>query len=197
MPWSGSAGSQTFSRTNGVHTGSTVYQQDAAASIGIRADYHDVHDQDIASGLSACLKQDGGTSMTAALPMGGNDLLNGGKIVGKRFIPTVVNLVDGASVSLDASAGEIFNLSSSTNPTILAPTNAIDGQKIVIRFAAQGSNRTLSLTTGSSGSFIFSTDIPALSATTSGTWDLIGAIFNSSDGTGGRWQVAAYIKGFS
>ena len=37
VPWSGSADSHQFLRTNRVHTGATVLQPDAAAAIGIGA----------------------------------------------------------------------------------------------------------------------------------------------------------------
>jgi hypothetical protein len=48
MPWAGGV----FSRTNGLHTGTTVWAQDAAAGIGITTGNHDTHDQDIAGGGS-------------------------------------------------------------------------------------------------------------------------------------------------
>ena len=71
MPWSGSPPSQQFSRTDGISTGDDTWQQAAAAPRNIEADDHDTHDQDIADGLNACLKKDGGNTATANIPMGG------------------------------------------------------------------------------------------------------------------------------
>jgi len=71
MSWSGSTGSQTFSRTDGTRTGSTTWQLADAAGRDIVASDHDVHDQDIADGVNSCLKKDGGNTATAHLPMGG------------------------------------------------------------------------------------------------------------------------------
>jgi hypothetical protein len=70
MPWSGGS-NQTFSRTDGVRTGATTWQQAQAASVPILSSAADVHDQDIADGINDCLKKDGGNHPTANLPMGG------------------------------------------------------------------------------------------------------------------------------
>lgn len=71
MPWSGSAGSQTYSRTDGTRTGSTTWQLADAAGVDIISPDHDTHDQDMADAISACLKKDGNNTATANLPMGG------------------------------------------------------------------------------------------------------------------------------
>ena len=67
MAWSGG----TFSRTNGVNSGSQTWQNDRDAGTKIRADRHDVHDQDMADGINACLHKGGQNTPTADLPMGG------------------------------------------------------------------------------------------------------------------------------
>ena len=64
-------GSQVFSRTNGVHSGTIVSQHDAAAGIGSRADFHD---QDQADGVYACLKKDGGSLVAGNIPRAGYKL---------------------------------------------------------------------------------------------------------------------------
>jgi hypothetical protein len=105
----------------------------------------------------------------------------------------VVALTDGANVAIDASLGSVFTLTAGGNRTILAPTNATSGQKIIIRHLASGADRTLSLTTGSAGAFRFGTDITALTATTSAKTDYIGCVYNAADS---RWDVVAVSKGF-
>ena len=55
MAWS----SGTFTRTNGVYSGTLVWTNDAAASVKITAARHDSHDQDLAAGINACLHKGG------------------------------------------------------------------------------------------------------------------------------------------
>ncbi len=108
-----------------------------------------------------------------------------------RTLP--VALTDGATPALNAALGNTFTLAAGGNRTIAAPTNAVNGQKIVILHTASAADRTLALTTGAGG-FSFGTDITALTATTSGLTDLIGCIYNS---TSNRWWVISYVKGYN
>lgn len=106
-------------------------------------------------------------------------------------VPAPVTLTDAATVNIDAAAGRLFRLSASGNRTVAAPTNAIDGRMIVIAHYANGGSRTLTLST-STGGFKFGSSITSLTATSSGTTDYIGCIYNASDE---RWHVVAYVKG--
>jgi hypothetical protein len=64
MAWSGG----TFTRIDG----STGWQDDAAAGIGIQADLHDTAFNDLATdGINQCLNKNGQNTPTANLPMGG------------------------------------------------------------------------------------------------------------------------------
>lgn len=107
--------------------------------------------------------------------------------------PDPVVLTDGATVALNAASGKLFKLTAAGDRTIDVPTNPRDGRGIVIAHTASGADRTLTLTTGSSGAFAFGTDFTALSATAVGTTDYIGAVY---DATAGRWRVVSYVKGF-
>lgn len=111
----------------------------------------------------------------------------------RRILSGVSTLTDGTTVALNASLGNTFVLSSVQNPTISIPTNASNGQKITIIFHATSADRTLSLTTGSSGAFAFGTEIAALSPTTANTNDFIGCIYSTLNS---RWNVVAYVKGY-
>ena len=62
MAWNGSG---TFSRTNGTHTGSTAWEQDRVAGDYIIATRHDTHDEDLATGLNACLTKNNETKPTS------------------------------------------------------------------------------------------------------------------------------------
>ena len=68
MPWSGG----TFTRTNGVHTGSTLWVQDRDAGTKILAARHDTHDQDLADGINATLEKSGSNAATGNLDIGSN-----------------------------------------------------------------------------------------------------------------------------
>lgn len=105
----------------------------------------------------------------------------------------IQTLTDAATIAVDASLGNHFRCTLTASRTIGVPSNATDGQKILLELTASGGSWTPTLTTGSSGSFAFGSDITALSAIASGTTDYIGAIYNSS---AARWRVIAYVKGY-
>ena len=125
--------------------------------------------------------------------------LTAATIAATRNTNAVAPLSAGASVSLNAALGNNFTLdvtSGSTQNVIQIPTNAVDGQRIVIRFkasgSASGSALTLSLA-GGAGGFRFGTDLPALTATTINKTDYIGCVYNATDT---KWDVVSYTKGF-
>lgn len=64
-------GSGTYSRSDGVRTGATTFQQQKAAAIKITASLLDTEAQDMADALTASIAKDGQTTPTANLPMGG------------------------------------------------------------------------------------------------------------------------------
>src|SRR5215471_18055004 len=70
MPFDNSG---TYSR---VDTGATTWRDDAAAGTKIRADLHDNHDNDIASGLSECLTKTGKSLPTVDINWGGKRITN-------------------------------------------------------------------------------------------------------------------------
>ncbi len=111
---------------------------------------------------------------------------------GGYFAETTVTLVDGSTVELDASSGNIFTLSAEGDRVIGAPTNPTDGQQIIIRFYAVGDDRTLVLDDGVGG-FRFGSDITSLSETTQECTDYITAIYKQTDDV---WDVIGYEKGY-
>ena len=119
-------------------------------------------------------------------------VVNGTIKIGRQTPLSVVTLTDAASVALDASLGNTFRLVAGGDRTIQAPSNPINGQKIIIQHYASGGARTLTLTTGAGG-FRFGTDITSLAATSSGKTDYIGAIYNADDS---RWDVIAVVTGY-
>jgi hypothetical protein len=147
MSWGGSAPNQTFARTDGTRTGTTTWQQADAAGVDIISPDHDTHDQDIANGINACLKKDGGNTATADLPMGGFTLTNiaaaGALTEPARFsdvknstatyYPTVGGTADaitlaGTSAAITAyAAGQRFSFLNTGGPNTGAATVNVDG----------------------------------------------------------------------
>lgn len=105
----------------------------------------------------------------------------------------VVALTDAATVATDASASTYFRLTMAGNRTLAAPTNPTDGQTCTWEVIASGGARTLTLATGTAGSFQFGTTVTGLTATTSGLRDLITATYSAASG---RWLVRTVEKGF-
>lgn len=66
MGWNGSG---QFTRDNGTNTGSDVWTKDKNASTKILASLHDVHDENIATGLENCVTRDGQNTPSNDLPM--------------------------------------------------------------------------------------------------------------------------------
>lgn len=126
----------------------------------------------------------------------GNVSVIAGTIAGSRRVSSGVSvLTDGATIALDASLGNHFRVTLGGNRTLGVPTNPIDGQKITIEIIQDATgSRTLTLTTGSTDSFVFGTDITSITLTTTPSKrDLLGAIYSSSLQ---RWMVVSFIKGF-
>ena len=69
MPWTGSAPSQQYTRSDGTRTGSAVNVTADGAGVNNTALLADNRENDFATALSLCLKVDGGTQPSANLPM--------------------------------------------------------------------------------------------------------------------------------
>ena len=65
-----------FTRTNGTYSGATVWNQDRLAGTKVTSANHDTHDQDIATGINACLNKNGENSPTANVDWGGFKITN-------------------------------------------------------------------------------------------------------------------------
>lgn len=106
MPWAGGI----FTRTNGVYSGSAVWQSDAAAAIKIRADRHDTHDQDLAQGINNTLTKDGQNSPNQNISWGGfrlvslGNAVNPGDAVNKAQLDAGVASAEASAASANANA---------------------------------------------------------------------------------------------
>jgi len=100
----------------------------------------------------------------------------------------IVTLTDGASIATDASAGKHFRVIVAGDRTLAAPTNATDGMHRIWEITASAADRSLTLSTGSSGSFELTTNITSPITITNSKTLFLGAIYNASRG---RWTVLA------
>lgn len=98
-------GSGNYSRSNGVHTGTTAWAQDAAAGTNILSARHDTHDQDIAAALTASIAADGQTPVTANLPMSGFKHLNVSDGTARTHYASVGQMQDSINTFDDISSG--------------------------------------------------------------------------------------------
>lgn len=114
MPWS--AG--TFTRTNGTYSGATVWNQDELNGFDILSTRHDGHDQDIATGINACLTKDGQNTPTANLSMGGFLHTNVASGTARTHYASVAQVQDGGIIWGGTSGG-------TANAQTLTPTIAI------------------------------------------------------------------------
>ena len=119
MGWSGN----TFTRTNGTHTGTSVWQQDRDAGTKIVADRHDTNDNDLATGINTCINKTGANAFT------GNANLGSQKIV---------SLADGTAHTDGVNAGQIQDggLVFQANDTGSANTYAIALAPVVTAYVA-------------------------------------------------------------
>jgi hypothetical protein len=91
-----------------------------------------------------------------------------------KLAPKVVALTDGATIAIDASAGNVQDVTLGGNRTIAAPTNAVDGQTLMLRITQDGTgSRTL---TWNSVFDFASIGTPELS-TTAGKTDVVPFIY--------------------
>lgn len=171
--------------SGGLNSGGTVIADNQATTSNIFTGND--------NGSSVFQVRDGGSTVIGAHAGTATHVVNGTIKVGRQAPLAAVALTDGATVALDASLGNVFDLVAGGDRTLLAPTNPIDGQKIILRHKASGANRTLTLTTGAGG-FAYGSDITTLTATTSGATDYIGFMYNLASN---RWHVISVSKGLT
>ena len=100
----------------------------------------------------------------------------------------IVTLSDGATIATDAAAGKHFRVTVAGDRTLGVPTNATDGMRRIWEVTASAADRTLTLTTGSAGSFELTTNITSPIVIANGKTLFLGAVYNASRN---RWTVLA------
>lgn len=102
---------------------------------------------------------------------------------------TPTTLTDAATIATDASLGRHFRCTLGADRTLGVPTNATDAQRAMWELTASGAQRTITLTTGSTGAFELTAGISAATAIASGKTAFISAIYSSARA---RWTVLSY-----
>ncbi len=107
------------------------------------------------------------------------------------FSNSVVALVDGATIAVDATLGNVFTVTLGGNRTLSNPTGAVDGQKLEFRIRQDGTgSRTLAFDT----KFRFGTDLTGITLTTTiNKTDYIGTVYHAADD---KFDVVAFMKGY-
>ena len=100
----------------------------------------------------------------------------------------IVSLTDGATISTDASAGKHFRVTVAGDRTLAAPTNATDGLHRIWEVTASAADRSLTLATGSSGSFELTVGVSSPIIITNGKTLFLGAIYSTPRD---RWTIIA------
>ena len=106
--------------------------------------------------------------------------------------PTVISLIDAATIALDASLGNDFRVTLGGNHIVGTPSNQTDGQQIVLQ-VTQGTGGPYTITWGSGYEFSSSLPQPTLS-TTAGQTDVLGFVYNAGIGS---WLLTTFVKGFT
>jgi hypothetical protein len=102
-------GSGTYTRSNGVNTGASLWQADRDAGTKITAPLHDTHDEDIADALTASLAKDGQTAPTANLPMAGFNHTGVGDATARDEYATLGQVQDSGGVYIaDTGIADVY-----------------------------------------------------------------------------------------
>ena len=136
--------------------------------------------------------QTAGASTAGYVSTSAQTMGDGFKTFQKGIVSGRVTLTDGATVDIDASLGNLFTLITSNNPTINIPTNPTSWQKMMLAIRAQSSDRTVTLTTGSTGAFKYTVGITGLPTVTASTYLYLFLVYNPTET---RWIVLSLEQG--
>lgn len=122
MPWNGSG---QVVRTDGTRTGSTLWQQAKAAARKIVSLDHDIHDEDLADAIEACINRDGETAARSNIPFGGNRITGLGAGVARTDSLNLGQAQDSVFKWAGAAGGTANALTVALTPAITAYANGL------------------------------------------------------------------------
>lgn len=100
-----------------------------------------------------------------------------------------IALTDGATINIDASMGEHFHVTLGGNRTFAAPTNPVDGRKMLLEITQDG---TGSRTRTMNGAFFYPSGTASVLSTAAGKKDFELFIYSSRSS---KWEFLAFRKG--
>ena len=105
-----------------------------------------------------------------------------------------LTLTDAATITVNAASGTHFRVTLGGNRTMGAPSNPIDGQRVLFEVIQDGTGgRTLAWASGAGG-YTFSSGLPAPTITTGiAKRDFVLFVYNSTANT---WYCLGYTQGF-
>lgn len=183
-------GSGTYTRTNGTHTGSTVWAQDDAAGVDIVTDRHDTHDQDIATALSLAICKDGQSTPTANIGLGGFKLTNVGAATARTDAIRTGQIQDGAVVWGGTTGGSANAQTITLTPAVTA---YVTGMRISFIAGATNTSATVTLNVNSVGTKNIrmpSDSAPKVGFIRSGTMYTV-VYSSAADSAAGAWIIIA------
>jgi hypothetical protein len=127
MPWQSNG---TFLRINPDFSGPIVWQEDQQASYKVIASRHDIHDQDLAVGISNALNLDGYNAMRANINAGGYRVVNMIDGVGSTDAATVAQL-DEVKDQVNENTADIAAIQTSDPDSIITAMNFTDAKSLV------------------------------------------------------------------
>lgn len=107
-------------------------------------------------------------------------------------LPKIVPLAYAATVTTDASAGDIFDIRLTGNVTLANPTNPVDGKTLRWRIL-QDDDGGRTVTLGSKFKIPDSATSPLPFSTASDTMDLLAATYHA---VRDQWDVIAFVYGY-
>lgn len=106
--------------------------------------------------------------------------------------PSVVALTYASTLTTDASAGDIFDVTLTGNTTLANPTNPVDGKTIRWRIRQDGTgNRTVAL--GNKFVIPSSATSPLPFSTAANKMDVLAATYHAGRD---KWDVIAFVMGY-
>jgi hypothetical protein len=109
--------------------------------------------------------------------------------------PTTTTTASTATLTPNLASGDTFTITAqAAGLTLAIPTGTFEnGQKLLIRIKDNGTARAITTTTGASGAYRASTDLPFPTTTIANRTMYLGFIWNSSDS---RWDMIAFLNNF-
>jgi hypothetical protein len=118
--------------------------------------------------------------------------IHGGSSASSGVLPQVTPLTYAATVTTDASAGDIFDLTLTGNVTLANPTNPVDGKTLRWRIRQDGTgSRTVTL--GSKFVIPSSATAPLPFSAAANKMDILAATYHAGRD---KWDIIAFVMGY-